>query len=295
MKNCKSCNYKLARIVYTRSKNDEILHKYLKRVEQIPQLSIEEEKVLAKLAKSGNISAKRKLINANLYLAANIAGKIQHPSMSYSDLLQEANLGLMIAADKFNYKLGYRFATYASWWIKQTVLKSISEQSNCIKVPVYVQEIVSKYSKMNSKIENSINENKKFEMISKKMNINPEKLREYINAFNSNVSLDEPIDSDGSKDLKLIDMLADENSNATLLAEMKEIKENIDNAISNLNEKEQRVIIFRYGLNGKDKKTLNEIGDIFGVTKECIRQTEIRALKHLKDICSKTDKNLCLS
>ena len=294
MKNCKNCSYKIAKVVYTRSKNDRILYRYLKKVEQIPQLSAEEEKKLAKLAKQGNILAKKKLINAHLSLAANIAGKIQNPSMTYSDLLQEANLGLMIAADKFNYKLGYRFATYASWWIKQTVLKAISEQSNCVKVPVYVQEIVSKYSKINSRAENSINENKKFEKISKEMNINPEKLREYINAFNSNLSLDESIDTDGTKDLKLMDMLADENANATILAETEELKENLGMAIKNLNDKEKRVIIFRYGLDGKDKKTLNEIGDIFGVTKECIRQTEIRALKHLKDICTKQNSELCL-
>ena len=277
MKNCKSCNYKLAKIVYTRTKNDEILHRYLKKVEKIPQLTAEEEKRLAKLAKEGNIQAKKQLIQAHLSLAANIAGKIQNPSMTYSDLLQEANLGLMIAADKFNYKLGYRFATYASWWIKQTVLKSISEQSNCVKVPVYVQEIVSKYSKMNSRI-NDFNESRKFEKISKKMNIAPDK----------------PINSEGTKDLNLMDMLIDENSNATIFAESEELKENLNSALEKLNEKEKRVIIFRYGLKGKDKKTLNEIGDIFGVTKECIRQTELRALTHLKNICSNQNHNLCL-
>ena len=293
MKNCKTTNYKLAKIVYTRSKNDEVLHRYLKRIEQIPQLSAIEEKRLAKLAKEGNAHAKKQLIQAHLSLAANIAGKIQNPTMTYSDLLQEANLGLMIAADKFNYKLGYRFATYASWWIKQAVLKAISEQSNCFKVPVYVQEIVSKYSKMNSKMDGT-NENKKFEIISQKMNIAPDKLREYINAFNCKLSLDEPIENSNSKDLKLLDMLVDENSNATSLAETEELKESLNNAIEELNEKEKRVIIFRYGLNGKDKKTLNEIGNLFGVTKECIRQTEIRALMHLKNICSDKNNNLCL-
>ena len=293
MKNCKTTNYKLAKIVYTRSKNDEVLHRYLKRIEQIPQLSAIEEKRLAKLAKEGNAHAKKQLIQAHLSLAANIAGKIQNPTMTYSDLLQEANLGLMIAADKFNYKLGYRFATYASWWIKQTVLKAISEQSNCVKVPVYVQEIVSKYSKLNSKV-NDINENKKFEKVSEKMNIAPDKLREYINAFSCKLSLDEPLNNDGAKDLNLLDMLVDENSNATIFAETEELKENINSAVKELNEKERKVIIFRYGLNGKDKKTLNEIGDILGVTKECIRQTELRALSHLKNICSNANYNLCL-
>ena len=130
--------------------NDSLLQNYLKEIANYPSLSSKEEKEIAKLASEGNAEAKQKLIQANLKLVVCIAKKAIHVSgIPVIDLIQEGNLGLMIAAEKFNYKLGYKFATYASWWIKQSMFKAISEQSHCMKIPVYIQETLSKFSKIN--------------------------------------------------------------------------------------------------------------------------------------------------
>ena len=212
--------------------------------------------------------------------------------MTYSDLLQEANVGLMIAVDKYNYKLGYRFSTYATWWIKQTVLKAISEQAGCVKVPVYVQEIVGKYSKMKSKLENELQRVLSVNEMANRMGIDSKKLEEYINAFNSNLSLDESFDRENNE-TSLMDIIADENANATAQAEYENLKEALLDAVGELKEREQKVVVLRYGLNDKSKKTLDEIGKMYGITKECVRQTELRAIKRLKGFCINKGISLC--
>ena len=209
--------------------------------------------------------------------------------MTYSDLLQEANIGLMIAIEKYNYKLGYRFSTYATWWIKQSVLKAISEQAGCMKVPVYVQEIVGKYKKLKAKIENEQQKTLNIEQMAHIMQIEPNKLEEYINAFQSNMSLDEQIGQDSEKENPLMDIIADENANATAKAEYDNLKEAILETVSELKEREKNVVVLRFGLNDMGKKTLDEIGKMYGITKECVRQTEIRAIKKLKDFCVNRD------
>ena len=274
------------RIVNFYSKNEESLQDYLKKIAKIPTLSYEEEKELAKRIKEGDFEAKKALVRANLRLAANIAAKIRNANMTFSDLLQEANIGLLVAVDKYNYKLGYKFSTYATWWIKQAVLKAISEQSGCMKVPVYVQEIVGKYSKMKSKLENELQTTLSIQDMADKMNIEPKKLEEYVNAFQQNLSLDEKLSNTDSKEQSLADIIADENATATARAEYEGLKEAIYAAMSTLKEREQKVVVMRFGLNEESKKTLDEIGKMFGITKECVRQTEIRAIKRLKNFCS---------
>jgi len=292
MKNCEAVMRAQLRFMNFASKNDESLQNYLKEIAQIPVLSAEEEKKLAKKIKDGDIEAKRALVRANLRLAANVAFKIKNSNMTYSDLLQEANVGLMIAVDKYNYKLGYRFSTYATWWIKQTVLKAISEQAGCVKVPVYVQEIVGKYSKMKSKLENELQRVLSVSEMANRMGIDSKKLEEYINAFNSNLSLDESFDRENNE-TSLMDIIADENANATAQAEYENLKEALLDAVSELKEREQKVVVLRYGLNDKSKKTLDEIGKMYGITKECVRQTELRAIKRLKGFCINKGISLC--
>ena len=292
MKNCEAVMRAQLRFMNFASKNDESLQNYLKEIAQIPVLSAEEEKKLAKKIKDGDIEAKRALVRANLRLAANVAFKIKNSNMTYSDLLQEANVGLMIAVDKYNYKLGYRFSTYATWWIKQTVLKAISEQAGCVKVPVYVQEIVGKYSKMKSKLENELQRALSVGEMASKMGIDSKKLEEYINAFNSNLSLDESFDRENNE-TSLMDIIADENANATAQAEYENLKEALLDAVGELKEREQKVVVLRYGLNDKSKKTLDEIGKMYGITKECVRQTELRAIKRLKGFCINKGISLC--
>lgn len=292
MKNCEAAAGKAGRIVNFYFQKEESLQNYLKKIASIPVLSYEEETKLAKRIKEGDMDAKRALVRANLRLAANVAAKIRNANMTFSDLLQEANIGLLVAVDKYNYKLGYKFSTYATWWIKQAVLKAISEQSGCMKVPVYVQEIVGKYSKLKSKLENELQTSLSIGDMADRMNIEPQKLEEYINAFQQNVSLDEKISNSDNKEHSLADIIADENANATAKAEYEGLKEAIYEAMTVLKEREQKVVVLRFGLNEENKKTLDEIGKMFGITKECVRQTEIRAIKRLKDFCTNKDIDL---
>ena len=151
---------------------DDVLSSYIKKIQKIPKLSKKEELALAKKIFAGDQSAKKELLNGNLYLSVNIAKKLLYTSnMPLIDLIQEGNLGLMIAVEKYNYKLGYRFSTYASWWVKQAIYKAISEQSRIFKIPVYIQETLAKFSKIKHKLEKEYNCQINNEIVAKEMNI----------------------------------------------------------------------------------------------------------------------------
>ncbi len=263
--------------------NDTVLSNYIREISDYHALTPAQEKELAKKAKNGDNKAKDKLIKANLKLVVTIAKKAIHMSnIPVIDLIQEGNLGLMIAAEKFNYKLGYKFATYASWWIKQAMFKAISEQSHCMKIPVYIQETLSKFSKLKREMENETNCQVKNEDVAKKMNMPAAKIDTFLNAYTKTISLESSLDNDSGKEINIADIIEDKNASATEEAEFENLKQDILNAVSTLKEREQEVVKMRYGLNEYSKKTLEEIGNIYGVTKECIRQTELRALKKIR-------------
>ena len=265
--------------------SDERVNGYIKKISKIKNLTAEEEQELAKAAKNGDEKAKNKLIQANLKLVVTIARKVIHSSkLPLVDLIQEGNMGLIIAVDKFNWKFGYRFATYASWWIKQSMFKAISEQSHSVKIPVYIQETLSKYSKVKSEMESEENREVKTEEVAKKMNIEAFKINNYLNAYKKTLSLDSAFEVNNGSEVKLADIIEDKRINVQGNIEYEAMKKNINEIISKLKDREQKVILFRFGLNGKEKQTLEEIGMLYGVTKECIRQTEARALKKLKNL-----------
>ncbi len=262
---------------------DSILSAYLKEIAQYPALSTKEERAIAKRAKEGDLEAKQKLIQSNLKLVITIAKKAIHSSnLPLIDLIQEGNLGLMIAADKFNYKLGYKFATYASWWIKQSMFKAISEQSHCMKIPVYIQETLSKFSKIKSEMEKTGNEQVKTEDVAKKMNISVDKIDTFLSAYTKTISIESGLEKADGKELNVADILADEKISVAEKIEFEGLKTDIEMVISTLKDREQEVVKMRYGLGDTTRHTLEEIGNIYGVTKECIRQTELRALKKMK-------------
>ena len=260
------------------------LANYIKEISKYKSLTIEEEQELARQIKEGSKEAKEKLTKANLKLVVIIARKVIHTSkLPMTDLIQEGNIGLMVAIDKFNWKFGYRFATYASWWIKQAMFKAISEQAHSVKIPVYIQETLSKYSKIKSEMEKECQKEIGIDEVAKKMKTDSCKINNYLNAYKKTLSLEGDYEMQNGSEVKLIDIIEDKKSSISKEIESESLKKDIMLLLKNLKEREQKVITMRFGIGGKEKQTLEEIGKIYGVTKECIRQTEARALNKLKD------------
>lgn len=265
------------------SLNTDDMRSYLRKANSFQNLSAAEEKEIALKAKNGDKEAKKILVQSNLKLVLTIARKAIHVSkIPMIDLIQEGNLGLMIAVEKFNPELGYRFSTYASWWIKQAMFKAISEQSYCMKIPVYIQETLSKFSKVKSEMEREYNCQVTTKDVANKMNIEPEKIDSFLSAYTTTVSIEGSYDANNGSEMPVADVLEDEKTCVEENIEYEELKREIRNVISTLKEREQTVIKMRFGLENFAKTTLEDIGKMFGVTKECIRQTETRALNKLR-------------
>ena len=265
------------------TENESILNGYMREISSYPTLTSAEEKELAKLAKNGDEQAKEKLIQANLRLVVAIAKKAIHMSgIPMIDLIQEGNVGLMVAVEKFNYKLGYKFATYAGWWVKQAMFKAISEQSHCMKIPVYIQETLSKYSKIKSGMEKESNAQVRVQDVAKKMNMDTNKIETFLSAYSKSISIESGLEKENGRDMNFADILEDEKASVTRDVEFKNLQNDINMVVSTLKEREQEVLRLSYGLGDGDRITLEEIGNLYGVTKECIRQTELRALKKLR-------------
>lgn len=269
---------------FNASANSEEFRAYLRKVNSFKSLSLEEEKEIAILAKNGDKNAKKKLVQSNLKLVLTIARKAIHVSkLPMSDLIQEGNLGLMVAVEKFNPELGYRFSTYASWWIKQSMFKAISEQSYCMKIPVYIQETLSKFSKIKSEMERAYNCQVTNKDVAQKMNLETEKLDSYLSCYSTTVSIEGSFDSKNGSELNVSDILEDTKTSVEADIEFEQLKSEIASVVSTLKDREQTVIKMRFGLENFAKTTLEDIGKMFGVTKECIRQTESRALNKLRN------------
>lgn len=267
--------------------NTEEMGAYLKKVNSYKSLDSAEEKEIARKAKNGDKEAKKILVQSNLKLVLTIARKAIHVSkLPMVDLIQEGNLGLMIAVEKFNPDLGYRFSTYASWWIKQAMFKAISEQSHCMKIPVYIQETLSKFSKVKAEMERAYNCQVTNKDVAQKMNLEPEKVDTYLSAYTTTVSIEGSFDAKNGSELNVADVLEDETTSVEASIQYEELKKEIANVVSTLKEREQSVIKMRFGLENFARTTLEDIGKMFCVTKECIRQTEMRALNKLRGCSS---------
>jgi RNA polymerase primary sigma factor len=272
-----------ARNCVLQSSGDSLLSIYLKEISVYPALTSAEEKEVAKRAKEGDVVAKKQLVQANLKLVITIARKAIHMSkLPLIDLVQEGNLGLMVAVEKFNWKLGYKFATYASWWIKQSMFKAISEQSHCMKIPVYIQETLSKFSKVKSEMERQYNCQVKTDDVAKRMNISPDKIDTYLSAYSKTISIEGSFDLQNGNEFNVADILEDQKTSVWASVEAEGLKKDIETVVSTLKEREQEVVRMRYGLGNFTRTTLEEIGKMYGVTKECVRQTELRALKKMR-------------
>ena len=262
---------------------DVELNNYVREISTYQNLTYEQEKELAKRIEAGDKVAKQEMIQANLKLVITVAKKVIHmSSLPLVDLIQEGNVGLIIAIEKYNYRLGYRFSTYASWWIKQAMFKAISEQSHCMKIPVYIQETLSKFSKVKYQMEQDSNSSVKNEDVAKKMKIEPNKIETFLSAYSKTISIENSLENKDGKEMNFCEILADDKASVSENIELEALKSDIDNVISTLKDREQEVVKMRFGLDNSARYTLEEIGNIYGVTKECIRQTELRALKKMK-------------
>ena len=284
MKKTNKSNSNPSKNLVLKACSDSDLSRYIRDISKFPQLSAEEEKEIARKAKAGDEEAKKALIQANLRLVVTVAKKAIHmSSLPLIDLIQEGNLGLMVAVDKFNWKLGYKFQTYATWWIKQAMFKAISEQSHSMKIPVYIQETLSKFSKIKSEMERKYNCQVKNKDVAEKMNISEDKLDTFLSAYSKTISIEGSMECQNGKELNVADILEDTKADVSLNVEAENLKKDLEIVISTLKDREQAIVKMRYGLGDITRRTLEEIGNIYGVTKECIRQTELRALKKMKN------------
>lgn len=254
---------------------------YLHEIGKIPLLTGEEEVILAKKIEIGDKEAKELLTTANLRLVVSIAKKYAKRGLDLLDLIQEGNIGLMRAVEKFEYRKGFKFSTYATWWIRQAITRAIADQARTIRVPVHMIETINKLSKVQSQLSAKLGRRPKPEEIAVEMELDVEKVYEIIRIAQRPSSLEAPIGEE--KDSKLGDIIPDEYSaSPTEIATWSFLKQQIDSILEGLTDREKKVLELRFGLKDGVSRTLEEVGHEFKVTRERIRQIEAKALKKLK-------------
>ena len=254
---------------------------YLKEIGQIKLLTTEEELSLADRIASGDEEAKRILAEANLRLVVSIAKRYVGRGMLFLDLIQEGNIGLMKAVEKFDVTKGYKFSTYATWWIRQAITRSIADQARTIRVPVHMVETINKLARIERQLTLELNREPTEEELSKKMGIGVDKIRDIYKISQEPVSLEIPIGEE--EDSHLGDFIPDEtNMSPEDFAINELLKDEISEVLLTLTEREEKVIRLRFGLEDGRPRTLEEVGQLFGVTRERIRQIEAKALRKLR-------------
>ena len=255
---------------------------YLKEIGKVPLLSAEEEIELAKRMELGDQEAKKRLAEANLRLVVSIAKRYTGRGMSFLDLVQEGNIGLMKAVEKFDYTKGYRLSTYATWWVKQSVTRALADQSRTIRLPVHMVEAVNRIRKAQRALAVKLGREPSNEEIGKEVGMSEKRVTELMQSSGDTVSLETPVgDEDGSN---LGDFVADDsNASTEEKAESVFLREEIEQMLQGLNPREREVIILRFGLESGHPLTLEEVGKRFKVTRERIRQIETAALRKLRN------------
>ena len=258
------------------------IREYLKEIGSIPLLTPEEESDLARRKSEGDAEAGRKRVEANLRLVVSIAKRYTGRGMSFLDLVQEGNLGLMKAVEKFDYAKGYRLSTYATWWVKQSITRSLADQSRTIRLPVHMVEAVNKIRRAQRSLSVKLGREPSMEEVAEEVNLSEKRVAELIQASGDTVSLETPVgDEEGSN---LGDFVADDaNASTEDKAESFLLREEIDSMLQGLNPREREVIILRFGLETGHPLTLEEVGKRFNVTRERIRQIETAALRKLRN------------
>ncbi|MFA6448213.1 MAG: RNA polymerase sigma factor RpoD [bacterium] len=260
---------------------DDSVRIYLKEIGQVPLISGEEEVALAKMIELGSDEAKQRLSEANLRLVVSIAKKYVGHGMNFLDLIQEGNLGLIRAVEKFDYRKGYKFSTYATWWIRQAITRSLADQGDIIRKPVHMVETINKLIKVSRHMMQELGREATEAELAKEMNITREKVREIMKIAQKPISLETPIGED--EDSRLRDFLEDHGSEPPVdAASNRLLKEHLHTVLHTLQERERKVLELRFGLADGHPRTLEEVGKQFNVTRERIRQIEAKALRKLR-------------
>ena len=254
---------------------------YLKEIGKVPLLTAEEEKELAMKMEAGDMEAKKRLAEANLRLVVSIAKRYVGRGMLFLDLIQEGNLGLIKAVEKFDYRKGYKFSTYATWWIRQAITRAIADQARTIRIPVHMVETINKLIRVQRQLLQELGREPYPEEIAEKMGLPVERVREIQKISQEPVSLETPIGEE--EDSHLGDFIQDENVPVPAdAAAFTLLKEQLDEVLGTLTEREQKVLRLRFGLDDSRARTLEEVGKEFNVTRERIRQIEAKALRKLR-------------
>jgi RNA polymerase primary sigma factor len=277
---------------------DDPVRMYLKEIGRVPLLSMEQEKSLAMRIEAGELEArrdgsadprvvdsgeeaKRQLTEANLRLVVSIAKKYVGRGMLFLDLIQEGNLGLIRAVEKFDYRKGYKFSTYATWWIRQAITRALADQARTIRIPVHMVETINRLIKVSRQLLQELGREPTVEEIAESMALTPEKVREVMKISQEPISLETPIGEE--EDSHLGDFIEDQEAVAPAeAASVMLLKEKMQDVLQNLTERERKVLVLRFGLEDGHQRTLEEVGQEFGVTRERIRQIEAKALRKLR-------------
>jgi len=260
---------------------DDPVKVYLREIGRVPLLSSDEEIELAVKIVDGDEKAKQRLTEANLRLVVSIAKKYVGRGMYFLDLIQEGNVGLIKAVDKFDYTKGFKFSTYATWWIRQAITRAIADQARTIRIPVHMVETINRLKKVQSQLLHENGYEPSEELIAEKMDLPVERVREIMRVAQEPVSMETPIGPE--EDSRLMDFIRDEDALAPDDAALKTItNEDIDNVLKTLTPREEQVIRLRFGLKDGRCHTLEEVGIEFNVTRERIRQIEAKALRKLR-------------
>ena len=260
---------------------DDPVRMYLKEIGKVPLLSPEEEKLYAVRMKNGDENAKNKIVEANLRLVVSIAKKHVGKGMAFLDLIQEGNLGLMKAVDKFDPEKGYKFSTYATWWIRQAITRAIADQARTVRIPVHMVETIHKVSRVSRQLLQELGREPTPEEIAEKIDMTPEKVRDTMKYALEPVSLETPIGEE--EDSHLGDFIPDEDSPAPAeAASYTLLREQLNEVLKTLTPREEEVLRLRFGLDDGRARTLEEVGERFKITRERIRQIEAKALRKLR-------------
>ncbi|MFC3882953.1 RNA polymerase sigma factor RpoD [Bacillus songklensis] len=254
---------------------------YLKEIGRVDLLSAEEEIELAKRIENGDEEAKRRLAEANLRLVVSIAKRYVGRGMLFLDLIQEGNMGLIKAVEKFDYRKGYKFSTYATWWIRQAITRAIADQARTIRIPVHMVETINKLIRVQRQLLQDLGREPTPEEIAEDMDLTPDKVREILKIAQEPVSLETPIGEED--DSHLGDFIEDQDATSpSEHAAYELLKEQLEDVLDTLTDREENVLRLRFGLDDGRTRTLEEVGKVFGVTRERIRQIEAKALRKLR-------------